>query len=88
MTMSSDQQARVGVIMGSDSDWSVMQDAAAALAEFDVPAEVRVVSAHRTPQVMFDYARDAAGRGVEVIIAGAGEPRTCPGWSRPRRRCR
>ncbi|EUA28260.1 N5-carboxyaminoimidazole ribonucleotide mutase [Mycobacterium intracellulare 1956] len=77
MTMS-EQQARVGVIMGSDSDWSVMQDAAAALAEFDVPAEVRVVSAHRTPQVMFDYARDAAGRGIEVIIAGAGGRRTCP----------
>ncbi|OBJ07840.1 5-(carboxyamino)imidazole ribonucleotide mutase [Mycobacterium sp. 1465703.0] len=70
---------RVGVIMGSDSDWSVMQDAAAALAEFDVPAEVRVVSAHRTPQVMFDYARDAAGRGIEVIIAGAGGAAHLPG---------
>lgn len=73
------QQPRVGVIMGSDSDWSVMQDAAAALAEFDVPAEVRVVSAHRTPQVMFDYARDAAGRGIEVIIAGAGGAAHLPG---------
>ncbi|OBI38907.1 5-(carboxyamino)imidazole ribonucleotide mutase [Mycobacterium colombiense] len=70
---------RVGVIMGSDSDWSVMQDAAAALAEFGVPAEVRVVSAHRTPQVMFDYARDAAGRGIEVIIAGAGGAAHLPG---------
>lgn len=78
MTMS-EQQARVGVIMGSDSDWSVMADAAAALAEFDVPAEVRVVSAHRTPQVMFDYARDAAGRGIEVIIAGAGGAAHLPG---------
>ncbi|KAJ6901176.1 5-(carboxyamino)imidazole ribonucleotide mutase [Populus alba x Populus x berolinensis] len=58
--------------MGSDSDWSVMADAAAALAEFDIPAEVRVVSAHRTPGVMFDYARGAADRGIEVIIAGAG----------------
>jgi 5-(carboxyamino)imidazole ribonucleotide mutase len=65
--------------MGSDSDWSVMQDAATALAEFDVPAEVRVVSAHRTPQVMFDYARDAAGRGIEVIIAGAGGAAHLPG---------
>jgi 5-(carboxyamino)imidazole ribonucleotide mutase len=65
--------------MGSDSDWSVMADAAAALAEFDVPAEVRVVSAHRTPQVMFDYARDAAGRGIEVIIAGAGGAAHLPG---------
>lgn len=70
---------RVGVIMGSDSDWSVMQDAAVVLAEFDVPAEVRVVSAHRTPQVMFDYARDAAGRGIEVIIAGAGGAAHLPG---------
>jgi 5-(carboxyamino)imidazole ribonucleotide mutase len=70
---------RVGVIMGSDSDWAVMQDAAAALAEFDIPAEVRVVSAHRTPGVMFDYARDAADRGIEVIIAGAGGAAHLPG---------
>jgi 5-(carboxyamino)imidazole ribonucleotide mutase len=70
---------RVGVIMGSDSDWSVMQDAATALDEFDVPNEVRVVSAHRTPGVMFDYARDAAGRGIEVIIAGAGGAAHLPG---------
>ena len=71
--------ARVGVIMGSDSDWSVMGDAAAALAEFDVPAEVRVVSAHRTPALMFDYARGAADRGIEVIIAGAGGAAHLPG---------
>jgi 5-(carboxyamino)imidazole ribonucleotide mutase len=70
---------RVGVIMGSDSDWSVMSDAAEALAEFDIPAEVRVVSAHRTPQVMFDYARGAADRGLEVIIAGAGGAAHLPG---------
>ncbi len=70
---------RVGVIMGSDSDWSVMSDAAAALAEFDIPAEARVVSAHRTPQVMFDYARGAADRGIEVIIAGAGGAAHLPG---------
>src|ERR1700677_2553872 len=63
---------RVAVIMGSDSDWSVMQDAAQALAEFDIPTEVRVVSAHRTPAVMFDYARGAADRGLAGIIAGAG----------------
>src|ERR1700758_1629947 len=73
------QQARVAVIMGSDSDWSVMQDAAAALAEFDIPTEVRVVSAHRTPAVMFDYARGAADRGIEVIIAGAGGAAHLPG---------
>ena len=73
------QQARVGVIMGSDSDWSVMADAAQALAEFDIPTEVRVVSAHRTPAVMFDYARGAADRGIEVIIAGAGGAAHLPG---------
>ena len=70
---------RVGVIMGSDSDWSVMEDAAVALAEFEIPFEVGVVSAHRTPQRMFDYARDAAGRGIEVIIAGAGGAAHLPG---------
>lgn len=77
--MSVTEAPRVAVIMGSDSDWSVMADAAAALAEFDVPTEVRVVSAHRTPGVMFDYARDAAGRGIEVIIAGAGGAAHLPG---------
>lgn len=70
---------RVGVIMGSDSDWSVMEEAAMALAEFDIPFEVGVVSAHRTPQRMFDYARDAAGRGIEVIVAGAGGAAHLPG---------
>lgn len=70
---------RVGVIMGSDSDWSVMEEAALALAEFEIPFEVGVVSAHRTPQRMFDYARDAAGRGIEVIIAGAGGAAHLPG---------
>jgi 5-(carboxyamino)imidazole ribonucleotide mutase len=69
----------VGVIMGSDSDWSVMTDAADALAEFDVPYEVGVVSAHRTPGRMLDYARSAADRGVEVIIAGAGGAAHLPG---------
>ena len=73
------QRARVAVIMGSDSDWSVMQEAAEALAEFEIPAEVRVVSAHRTPQAMFDYARTAADRGLEVIIAGAGGAAHLPG---------
>ena len=73
------QQPRIGVIMGSDSDWSVMQDAAEALAEFDVPFEVRVVSAHRTPALMLDYARGAADRGLAVIIAGAGGAAHLPG---------
>ncbi|WP_196808179.1 5-(carboxyamino)imidazole ribonucleotide mutase [Mycobacterium sp. URHD0025] len=70
---------RVGLIMGSDSDWSVMSDAAEALAEFEVPFEVGVVSAHRTPQRMLDYAKTAADRGVEVIIAGAGGAAHLPG---------
>jgi 5-(carboxyamino)imidazole ribonucleotide mutase len=71
--------ARVGLIMGSDSDWSVMEAAAHALAEFDIPFEVGVVSAHRTPQRMLDYARTAAGRGIQLIIAGAGGAAHLPG---------
>ncbi|WP_163729038.1 5-(carboxyamino)imidazole ribonucleotide mutase [Mycolicibacterium psychrotolerans] len=70
---------RVGLIMGSDSDWPVMSDAAEALAEFDIPFEVGVVSAHRTPARMLSYAQDAAGRGIEVIIAGAGGAAHLPG---------
>lgn len=69
----------VGVIMGSDSDWPVMQAAAVALAEFDVPYEVSVVSAHRTPQRMLDYASTAADRGLKVVIAGAGGAAHLPG---------
>jgi 5-(carboxyamino)imidazole ribonucleotide mutase len=74
-----DRAPLVGVIMGSDSDWPVMEAAGKALAEFDVPYEVGVVSAHRTPQRMLDYARDAAGRGLRVIIAGAGGAAHLPG---------
>ena len=70
---------RVGVIMGSDSDWSVMADAAHALAEFDVPFEVGVVSAHRTVCKMVDYAESAADRGLKAIIAGAGGAAHLPG---------
>lgn len=69
----------VGVIMGSDSDWSVMSAAAEALAEFEVSHEVRVVSAHRTPLGMADYAQQAADRGLKVIIAGAGGAAHLPG---------
>ena len=69
----------VGVIMGSDSDWPVMRAAAEALAEFEVPHEVSVVSAHRTPQRMIDYARTAADRGLRVVIAGAGGAAHLPG---------
>jgi 5-(carboxyamino)imidazole ribonucleotide mutase len=69
----------VGVIMGSDSDWSVMGAAAEALREFDVPHEVRVVSAHRTPLDMTSYAQGALARGRKVIIAGAGGAAHLPG---------
>ncbi|MFC4853493.1 5-(carboxyamino)imidazole ribonucleotide mutase [Actinophytocola glycyrrhizae] len=69
----------VGVIMGSDSDWPVMKAAADALAEFEVPYEVSVVSAHRTPRRMLDYAQTAADRGLKVIIAGAGGAAHLPG---------
>jgi 5-(carboxyamino)imidazole ribonucleotide mutase len=79
MRMAERTDPRVGLIMGSDSDWPVMEAAAHALAEFDVPFEVGVVSAHRTPARMLDYARSAAGRGIEVIIAGAGGSAHLPG---------
>ncbi|TWF78559.1 5-(carboxyamino)imidazole ribonucleotide mutase [Pseudonocardia hierapolitana] len=70
---------QVGVIMGSDSDWRVMEAAADALAEFEVPYEVGVYSAHRTPQRMLDYAAGAAERGLRVVIAGAGGAAHLPG---------
>ncbi|HZM81535.1 MAG TPA: 5-(carboxyamino)imidazole ribonucleotide mutase [Candidatus Limnocylindrales bacterium] len=69
----------VGVIMGSDSDWPVMKGAADALDEFGVAYEVRVVSAHRTPHWMLEYAGTAAGRGLKVIVAGAGGAAALPG---------
>ncbi len=69
----------VGVIMGSDSDWPVMSAAAQALAEFDVPYEVGVYSAHRTPRRMLDYATSAEARGLRVIVAGAGGAAHLPG---------
>ncbi len=69
----------VGVIMGSRSDWETMQAAAEILKEFGVPHECRVVSAHRTPDTMFEYAKSAATRGLKVIIAGAGGAAHLPG---------
>ena len=69
----------VGVVMGSDSDWPVMSAAAAVLAEFAIPHEVSVVSAHRTPGRMLDYGRAASSRGLRVIIAGAGGAAHLPG---------
>jgi 5-(carboxyamino)imidazole ribonucleotide mutase len=69
----------VGVVMGSDSDWPVMKAAAEALEEFGVPYEADVVSAHRMPEEMLAYGRDAADRGLSVIIAGAGGAAHLPG---------
>ena len=69
----------VGIVMGSDSDWPVMQAAAEALQEFDVSYEADVVSAHRMPDEMLAYGRDAADRGLAVIIAGAGGAAHLPG---------
>ncbi|MHB1057607.1 MAG: 5-(carboxyamino)imidazole ribonucleotide mutase [Rhodanobacter sp.] len=70
---------RVGVVMGSRSDWETMQHAANVLTELGVAHEVRVVSAHRTPDLLFSYAEQAPGRGIQVIIAGAGGAAHLPG---------
>ncbi|MFM8927038.1 MAG: 5-(carboxyamino)imidazole ribonucleotide mutase [Rhodoluna sp.] len=69
----------VGVVMGSDSDWSVMSDAAQALKEFGIDYEVEVLSAHRTPERMMEWGKQAASRGIRVIIAGAGGAAHLPG---------
>ena len=74
-------QPVVSVVMGSDSDWPVMQAAMAALAEFGVPAEADVVSAHRMPADMISFGQAAAGRGIKVIIAGAGGAAHLPGMT-------
>jgi 5-(carboxyamino)imidazole ribonucleotide mutase len=71
----------VGIIMGSRSDWETMRHAADTLVRLEVPHEVKVVSAHRTPQRMYDYARGAAGRGLKVIIAAAGGAAHLPGMT-------
>lgn len=71
----------VGIIMGSRSDWSTMQHAAATLEALGVPFETRVVSAHRTPDLLFEYCETARGRGLEVIIAGAGGAAHLPGMA-------
>jgi 5-(carboxyamino)imidazole ribonucleotide mutase len=75
----SEQPARVGIVMGSDSDWPTMKAAAEALEEFGVPYEADVVSAHRMPEEMLDYGKAAAGRGLQVLIAGAGGAAHLPG---------
>ncbi len=71
--------AQIGIIMGSNSDWPVMEHAAQFLKEFGVEYEARVVSAHRTPDLMFEYAETARGRGIKAIIAGAGGAAHLPG---------
>ncbi len=73
------QQPKVGVIMGSTSDWDTMREACLILEELEIPYEKRVVSAHRTPDAMFRYAEQARERGLEVIIAGAGGAAHLPG---------
>jgi len=75
----SNEQVLVGLIMGSKSDWATMKNAAETLSALGVPHEVRVVSAHRTPDLMFEYAESAIDRGLEVIIAGAGGAAHLPG---------
>ncbi|MBF4574467.1 5-(carboxyamino)imidazole ribonucleotide mutase [Herbiconiux sp. VKM Ac-1786] len=74
-----EERAVVGVVMGSDSDFSVMSDAVQVLKDFGVPHEVRVVSAHRTPEAMIEYGRSARERGLKVVIAGAGGAAHLPG---------
>jgi 5-(carboxyamino)imidazole ribonucleotide mutase len=79
MSPSAPRSPLVGVIMGSQSDWETMRHAADTLEALGVPHEVRVVSAHRTPDLMFEYATSAEGRGLAVIIAGAGGAAHLPG---------
>lgn len=79
--MASRKGPKVGIIMGSQSDWATMQHAAEILQALKVPAEHRIVSAHRTPQRLYDYATTAAERGLQVIIAGAGGAAHLPGMA-------
>ena len=79
MRETSTASAQVGIVMGSDSDWPTMQAAATALEEFGLAYEVDVVSAHRMPEEMLAYGREASGRGLRVIIAGAGGAAHLPG---------
>ncbi len=71
----------VGIIMGSQSDWSTMGEAAALLRQLDIPLETKIVSAHRTPKLLYSYAEEAEERGIQVIIAGAGGAAHLPGMT-------
>ncbi len=83
------KKPQVGIIMGSTSDWKTMSAAAQILGEFEVAHEKNVVSAHRTPLWLAEYARTAQQRGLQIIIAGAGGAGPiCPAWPRPSPRCR
>ncbi len=73
------KKALVGIIMGSQSDWATMKAAADVLTDYRVPHEVRIISAHRAPKALFSYAESAAGRGLQVIVAGAGGAAHLPG---------
>jgi 5-(carboxyamino)imidazole ribonucleotide mutase len=79
--MSKNAQPLVGIIMGSSSDWPTMQHAAQVLTDFGVPFEKKVVSAHRTPELLYDYAKTAESRGLHCIIAGAGGAAHLPGMA-------
>ncbi len=79
--MSNPQQPLVGIIMGSSSDWPTMQNAAQVLTDFGVPFEKKVVSAHRTPELLYDYSKTAESRGLQCIIAGAGGAAHLPGMA-------
>ncbi|MEE4348896.1 MAG: 5-(carboxyamino)imidazole ribonucleotide mutase [Pacificimonas sp.] len=76
-----DSQPLVGIIMGSQSDWDTMRETATVLSALDVPHEVKIVSAHRTPDRLYDYAKRAKGRGLKVIVAGAGGAAHLPGMA-------
>jgi 5-(carboxyamino)imidazole ribonucleotide mutase len=78
-SLHSSDRPLVGVVMGSDSDWRVMSDASQALTDFGIPHEVEVVSAHRTPDKLIRYGREARSRGLKVVIAGAGGAAHLPG---------
>jgi 5-(carboxyamino)imidazole ribonucleotide mutase len=81
MNQSSSTSPVVGIIMGSSSDWPTMEHAAKVLADFGVPFEKKVVSAHRTPELLYDYAKSAESRGLHCIIAGAGGAAHLPGMA-------